>query len=112
LGAEPFGAAIVFRITRSRINGNRFAAPQQLLVGGIVVAFWVWLCFRLQFDLATTGSVNLILIALLSLMGSFMGLSICRSIIEAHDGRLWAMPNVPHGAAFRFTLPANRGDAP
>ena len=34
-----------------------------------------------------------------------MGLSISRSIIEAHGGRLWATPNQPHGAVFRFTLP-------
>ena len=38
--------------------------------------------------------------------GLGLGLSICRSIIEAHGGRLWAGPNQPRGAIFQFTLPA------
>ena len=36
-----------------------------------------------------------------------MGLSICRSIIEAHDGRLWVVPNKPEGAVFQFMLRAD-----
>ena len=39
--------------------------------------------------------------------GMGMGLSICRSIIEAHDGRLWASANEPRGAVFQFTVPAH-----
>jgi PAS domain S-box-containing protein len=37
--------------------------------------------------------------------GVGIGLSICRSIIDAHGGRLWADPHEPRGAVFRFTLP-------
>jgi len=39
--------------------------------------------------------------------GLGMGLSICRSIIKAHGGRLWASPNLPRGAIFHFTVPAH-----
>jgi PAS domain S-box-containing protein len=39
--------------------------------------------------------------------GLGMGLSICRSIIEAHGGRLWASANPPCGAVVQFTLPAH-----
>ncbi len=38
--------------------------------------------------------------------GMGMGLSICRSIIEAHEGRLWATPKGCHGVVFQFVLPA------
>jgi signal transduction histidine kinase len=39
--------------------------------------------------------------------GVGMGLSICRSIIDAHGSRLWADANEPKGAAFQFTLPSS-----
>jgi signal transduction histidine kinase len=42
--------------------------------------------------------------------GMGMGLSICRSIIEAHGGRVWAEPNLRWGASFHFTLPLHQED--
>jgi signal transduction histidine kinase len=41
--------------------------------------------------------------------GLGMGLSICRSIIEVHGGRLWATPNQPRGSIFHFTVPSHPG---
>jgi PAS domain S-box-containing protein len=43
--------------------------------------------------------------------GLGLGLSICRSIIEAHGGRLWASANVSRGAIFQFTVPAHSDSA-
>ena len=40
--------------------------------------------------------------------GIGMGLSISRSIIEAHGGQLWTAPNQPHGAVFQFSLPVGQ----
>src|SRR5262245_55314383 len=43
--------------------------------------------------------------------GTGMGLSICRSIIDAHGGKLWAEANEPRGAVFQFTLPTAQEDS-
>jgi len=38
--------------------------------------------------------------------GLGIGLSVCRSIVEAHGGKLWASPHTPQGTIFRFTVPS------
>jgi len=43
--------------------------------------------------------------------GMGMGLAICRSIIDAHGGRLWVTANLPRGAIFHFTVPAHPDSA-
>ena len=43
--------------------------------------------------------------------GMGMGLAICRSIIESHNGRLWATSNQPSGTTLAFTLPIQARDA-
>jgi len=40
--------------------------------------------------------------------GMGLGLSICRSIVDAHGGRLWATPNPDGGVTFHFTVEAAR----
>jgi signal transduction histidine kinase len=42
--------------------------------------------------------------------GMGMGLAICRSIVEAHNGRLWAEPADPAGSELKFCLPMNSGE--
>lgn len=43
--------------------------------------------------------------------GLGMGLSVCRTIIEAHKGKLWAETAIPQGAIFQFTLPVTADSA-
>lgn len=98
----------MFRITLSRIEGNRFGAAQQLLVGALALAFSAWRGTGIS--AASEGRLFKAFCTTKS-SGMGMGRSICHSIIEAHGWRVWAVPNVPHRAAFLFTLPVNRGNA-
>jgi signal transduction histidine kinase len=43
--------------------------------------------------------------------GMGIGLAVSRTIIQSHGGRLWATPNMPHGAIFQFSLPTDSEQA-
>jgi signal transduction histidine kinase len=43
--------------------------------------------------------------------GMGLGLAICRSTVEAHGGRLWAISDLGRGSTFRFTLPTETQEA-
>ena len=47
-----------------------------------------------------------------STMGTGLGLAVCRGLIEAHGGRIWAENRPGGGAIFRFTLPLTKGEEP
>jgi signal transduction histidine kinase len=44
--------------------------------------------------------------------GMGMGLSICKSIIESHNGRIWVSAGVPRGSIFQFELPVHQSGEP
>ena len=43
-----------------------------------------------------------------AIQGAGLGLAITKTIIEGHGGRLWAEPNEPHGAIFKFSIPSKK----
>ena len=82
--------------------------PRELMVGsGLGDSNDVFVEVRDSGSGLDPGNLNLLFESFYSTKphGMGMGLSISRSIVEAHGGRLWATPNEPHGAVFRFTLP-------
>jgi signal transduction histidine kinase len=84
--------------------------PRQLVIRSRVGADEVTVTVRDAGVGIDPGAVDQLFSAFFSTKpgGMGMGLSISRSIIEAHGGRFWATPNADHGASFHFTLPALR----
>jgi len=124
------GHSILVTVKRStglRVMGDRIQLQQVLLnlitnaieamatVDGprvLVVSSSVWEDGGVMISIADTGTgigaedVQRVFNPLFTTKagGMGMGLSICRSIIEAHSGMLWVMPNAPRGSIFQFVL--------
>jgi len=82
-------------------------APRELLIGAAIGSEGVQVSVQDSGRGLDPGSLGQLFEAFYTTKphGMGMGLAISRSIVEAHGGRLWASPNVPHGAIFQFTLP-------
>ena len=81
--------------------------PRELLISTVVDADCVLVAVRDSGPGLSEGAIERAFEAFYTTKSSGlgMGLSICRSIVEDHGGRLWATPNPPKGAAFQFTVP-------
>jgi len=119
VGLDDNGVTIRYKQRKSgkwqntRLNGHEFMRRflQHVLPKGLHKVRYYGLWHPARREHAQRARLMLLLdrpppppnVLLILQMG--MGLAICRSIIESHDGRLWASPGVPHGAILQITLP-------
>ncbi|CAB3809338.1 Adaptive-response sensory-kinase SasA [Paraburkholderia ultramafica] len=91
------------------MSGESDAVREVLISAGQAAPGWVLVAVRDSGPGFTPDSAEDIFASFYTTKptGLGMGLSICRSIIEAHGGRLWASANLPRGAIFQFTVPAH-----
>jgi signal transduction histidine kinase len=104
---------VVFNLMRNAIEAMETTSRKELEVAMTVNEHWLELSVR---DTGTGLSPDIAdrLFKPFSTTkehGMGIGLSVCREIVEAHEGKIWAEPNPGGGTVFRFTLPLVRDEA-